>query len=98
MNSEQRNRALFAAAIAAGAAACYLLYQAWRRHQQHDMPQEIAPLPLDRAYDRQKNIDHLAENYPVRRYEPPRQPTPQPDPSQDFISKEKDPLHGFHGG
>ncbi|MBA2351295.1 MAG: hypothetical protein ACR2FI_07370 [Burkholderiales bacterium] len=98
MNSEQRSRALFAAAIAVGAAAGYLLYQAWRRHQQHDMPQEIAPLPLDRAYDRQKNIDYLAENYPVRRYEPPRQPMPQPDPAQDFISKEKDPLHGFHGG
>ncbi|MBC7944476.1 MAG: hypothetical protein H7X91_04270 [Burkholderiales bacterium] len=98
MNSEQRNRALFAVAIAAGAAAGYFLYLVWRRNQEQGIPHEIEPLPLDRAYDRQKNIDYLAKNYPVRRYEPPQQPIPQPNASQDFISKEKDPLHGFHGG
>ncbi len=98
MKADQRNRTLFAVTIAAGAAAGYFLYHAWRRNQQYDIPREIEPLPLDRAYDRQKNIDYLAKNYPVRRYQPPQQPIPQPNASQDFISKEKDPLHGFHGG
>ncbi len=98
MNSEPGNRALFGVVIALAAAAGYFLYQAWRRNREHDIPHEIEPLPLNRAYDRQKNIDYLAENYPARHYEPPHRPTPQPNSSQDPISKEKDPLHGFHGG
>lgn len=98
MNAEQKNRSLCAAAVALGAATGYFLYRAWRRNREHDIPHEIAPLPLDRAYDRQKNIDYLAENYPVRRYQPAHRAEPQPNASQDSISKEKDPLHGFHGG
>lgn len=83
----------------AGVAAGYLVYQwAQRYREMVGTPKEIAPLPTERAYDRQKNIDYLAENYDYGRYQPPRRSETQPNPKQDFVEKDKDPLHGFHGG
>lgn len=97
MTEIQRKEALLGVIAITGLAAGYLLYQAWRRHQTAQTPKEVEPLPLDRAYDRQKNIDYLAENYPRQRYQPPRQSVPQPNPAQDFIAKDE-PMRGFHGG
>src|SRR5687768_14062416 len=60
-------------------------------------PAEINPLPDDRAFDREENIEFLKHNYPKREYQQPSNSTPQPDPEQKPIQKDE-PLRGFHGG
>jgi len=75
------------------AGGCFL----YSRAKRSATPKEIAPLPRDRALDREKNIEYLRENYPEREYEPP-QPVAQPNPTQKPIQKDEAPLHGFHGG
>lgn len=61
-------------------------------------PSEINPLPEDRAFDREKNIEFLRQNYPERDYQQqPAQTEPQPSENQQQIEKDK-PLSGFHGG
>ena len=60
-------------------------------------PAEINPLPDDRAFDREENIEFLKENYPKREYRQQTEPAPQPDTQPEKIEKDK-PLRGFHGG
>jgi hypothetical protein len=59
-------------------------------------PAEINPLPDDRAFDREENIEFLKQNYPRREYQQGAEPAPQPNQEQK-IEKDK-PLRGFHGG
>jgi hypothetical protein len=70
----------------------------YSRAKRNRTPKEIAPMPRDRALDREKNIEYLRENYPEREYEPPSKPAAQPNPTQKPIEKDEAPLHGFHGG
>jgi hypothetical protein len=68
-----------------------------RKQSRPQTPAEINPLPDDRAFDREANIEFLKENYPKREYRNEDVPAPQPDNQPEKIEKDK-PLRGFHGG
>lgn len=91
----RRNVALTSSAAIAAASAGIAWVLAKRRRGQ--TPSEIEPLPEDRAFDREKNIEYLKENYPAREYEQPEQPSTPPTEVPQTIEKDK-PLRGFHGG
>jgi hypothetical protein len=96
MMAKNKRGLLMASVAAAGVAVAGLTFfiKKFRRVQP---PREIEPLPEDRAYDREKNIEHLKENYPAREYNPPEQASADPNGEQPVIEKDK-PLRGFHGG
>lgn len=67
------------------------------KRKQAQTPSEIAPLPENRAFDRDENIEFLKHNYPKQEYQQPTNSAPEPDLAKDPIEKDK-PLRGFHGG
>jgi hypothetical protein len=60
-------------------------------------PSEINPLPEDRAFNREENIEFLKHHYPKREYQQSPPPALQSEKEEQKIDKDK-PLHGFHGG
>ncbi|MGH8727452.1 MAG: hypothetical protein ACREV9_04690 [Burkholderiales bacterium] len=92
----KRNVALISSAAVALASAG-IAWVLGKRKSSRTSPLEIAPLPENRAFDREENIEYLRHNYPEREYQHPSPAAPQPDSAQERIEKDA-PLRGFHGG